>query len=148
MLDLAGPLLVKNGIAPAPTRDVAKKPNPLGLISYRTTKRVIQRRGSGKEIHFSWQRSSLSSIKVHSDQLWTTAELLMPSLHVTSTHPKPIRISVYMSIIADHTTSSIPHILIFRSENCIPIEAYIGSFFYSAWAVLPLLCGSEVSINV
>ena len=45
------------------------------------------------------------------------------------THPKPIGISVYMSIIADYTTSSIPHGILFQSENCIPIEPYIGSFF-------------------
>ena len=37
-------------------------------------------------------------------------------------------ISVYMSIIADYT-SSIPYGILFRSENCIPNEAYIWYFF-------------------
>jgi hypothetical protein len=35
-----------------------------------------------------------------------------------------------MSIIVDYTTSSIPHGILFWSENCIPIEAYIWWFFF------------------
>ena len=46
----------------------------------------------------------------------------LSKLKSSRTHPKPIGISVYMSIIADYTTSSIPHGILFQSENCIPIS--------------------------
>ena len=45
-----------------------------------------------------------------------------------------------MSIIAAYTTSSIPHGIILRSENCNPIEPYIQwGAVYKVFDTLPIL---------
>ena len=125
--------------------DVAYRPDMLGLINYRTTYGVIRKAWIRQKIHFRWQRSSSVCIKVPTDQLRNTAaaDAILLSYKGSRTHPKPIRINVCMSIIADYTTS-IPHGIIFRSENSD--WAVYMIIFHSDWAVLPLLIGSEVSM--
>jgi hypothetical protein len=93
---------------------------------------------NNKEVNQAKNPISLTAVNfcVHKSTDWQIANYCSCCCHLSKlkssrTHPKPIGISVYMSIIADYTTSSITHGIVFWSENCIPIDAYIWSFFFS-----------------
>ena len=68
----------------------------------------------------------------------------LSKLKSSRTHPKPIGISVYMSIIADTSTSSIPHGNLFLSDNCIPISRVYMDIRFIIGIYLFLSCNPNV----